>query len=141
MPRSKKPFVVPPLPEGQEAGSETRQQALVRLEAAQKGIKLWRNNVGVLPNAYGRPVRFGLANESKELNKLLKSADLIGWETRLITPDMVGRFVAVFVSVETKKEDWSPGEDAEREEAQKRWADMVIAAGGRALIVKGPGSL
>jgi 3-phosphoglycerate kinase len=122
--------------------SESRVQSLIRMEAAQKGLRLWRNNVGVLLDEHGRPVRYGLANDSKALNEVLKSADLIGWETRLITPEMVGTVVAVFLSVETKREDWSAAADkSERFKAQQAWADMVNAAGGRALFANEPGSL
>ncbi len=72
----------------------------VRLRAAELGYHLFRNNVGQLLDKEGRPVRFGLANDSKALNKALKSGDLIGWETITITPDMVGQRVARFLSVE-----------------------------------------
>lgn len=121
--------------------SETRVQSLVRLEAAQKHKRLWRNNVGAIKDERGVPVRYGLANDSKSLNTELKSADLIGWEPILITADMVGMTFARFLSVECKHENWTPGEHPEREQAQQRWADLVNAAGGRALIVTKPGSL
>lgn len=121
--------------------SESRVQSLVRIEAADKRKRLFRNNVGELKDANGVPVRYGLANDSKALNAELKSADLIGWESILITPDMVGQTIARFLSVECKAEDWKPRAKSPHEIAQRRWADMVNAAGGRALIVNAPGSL
>jgi hypothetical protein len=56
-------------------------------------VRLFRNNTGVLRDANGRPVSFGLCKGS---------ADLIGWTTRTITADMVGQQVAVFTSIEVK---------------------------------------
>lgn len=58
-------------------GSEARQQSLVRLDAPQHGVWLTRNNVGALLDERGVPIRYGLANESKEQNQAIKSADLI----------------------------------------------------------------
>jgi hypothetical protein len=108
---------------------ESYTQSAVRLAATARGETLWRNNVGVLPNKAGVPVRFGLANDSKVLNEKLKSSDLIGWQSRVITPEMVGRTIAVFVSYECKRPGWSYCGDP-RERAQKRWLDLVRDAGG-----------
>lgn len=60
----------------------------IRLGADRWGWSLWRNNSGVLPDREGRPVRFGLGNDSAALNKAMKSADWIGI-------DSAGRFVAI----------------------------------------------
>ncbi len=114
--------------------SESRVMSEVRLRAAELGYHLFRNNVGQLLDKEGRPVRFGLANDSKALNKALKSGDLIGWETITITPDMVGQRVARFLSVEVKAEDWRP-DKSERYAAQSRWVELVNNAGGRARIL------
>lgn len=121
-------------------GSEGRQQSLVLLEAAEKDIMLFRNNVGALQDKTGRYVRYGLANESKKQNELIKSADLIGWESLVIQQWMVGYKVARFLSVEMKEEGWSYTGD-EHEQAQQAWAELVLAGGGRALFATGPGSL
>ena len=88
----------------------------------------------------GRPVRYGLANDSKALNETIKSADLIGWRSRLIMPGDVppeGLRVAVFVSIECKEAGWEYNPNDEHEKAQKRWADMVNAAGGVACFSTG----
>lgn len=128
--------------DGPTAGkSEAFVQSLVRLEASQKGYKLFRNNVGVLENAEtGRPVRFGLANDSAAVNKLVKSGDLIGWRSLVIPPEMVGYRIAQFVSREIKEPGWQ-FTGAERETAQKAWADAVNADGGDAAFATGVGSL
>jgi hypothetical protein len=73
-------------------------QSLVRLEAGRKGVKLWRNNVGVLEDERGVPVRYGLANDSKQLNTAIKSGDLIGWRPLLIMSALVGSTVPMFAS-------------------------------------------
>lgn len=130
-----------------KTASEARVQSLIRLEAGRDPtVKLWRNNVGVLLDKTGRPVRYGLANDSAELNRAVKSADLIGWRTVTITPDMVGRRIAVFVSRECKPEDWTPAPPTNRalfehEEAQRRWRDMINEAGGDARFATGEGTL
>ena len=121
-------------------GSEAVVQSLVRLEAARKGLTLWRNNVGVLTNAEGTPVRYGLGNDSPRLNRVLKSGDLIGWRPVLITPAMVGTRIAQFVSRECKAPGWT-FTATEREQAQLKWAQAVRAGGGDACFVTGEGSL
>lgn len=119
--------------------SESRVQSLVRLEGPRFDVKLWRNNVGVLTDKDGRPVRYGLANDSKELNKVLKSSDLIGWRTVTVTPDMVGRKVAIFVARECKPEGWRfTGTD--RELAQQNWIALVNQDGGDAAFATGEGT-
>jgi hypothetical protein len=119
-----------------EAGSESRQQSLIRMEAPRYRMQLFRNNVG----GQGR-LRWGLANDSEKQNKLLKSADLIGWTTVTVTPDMIGQDVAIFTSIECKEEDWSFGKDIEREEAQLNWLELVVAGGGKAMFATRPGDL
>ena len=74
------------LPPEVKGTSEAAVQAAVRLEAARKGVRLFRNNVGALVDSRGVPVRYGLANDSKQLNEVMKSADLIGWRPLLIEP-------------------------------------------------------
>jgi hypothetical protein len=123
-----------------EPASEAYVQSLVRLEAGRKGVKLWRNNVGVLPDLKGRPVRYGLGNDSPALNKVLKSGDLIGWRPVLIAPQMVGSLIAQFVSRECKRPGWNYT-GTEHEFAQFKWAQVVNADGGDACFVTDEGSL
>ncbi|NBW08572.1 MAG: hypothetical protein EBR82_11155 [Caulobacteraceae bacterium] len=120
--------------------SEAYAQSQVRLEAPTKGVTLWRNNVGVLTDVSGRPVRFGLANESRQINEALKSSDLIGWRPVLITPAHVGHTIAQFVSRECKAPGWKYA-GTDRERAQKAWLDLVAAAGGDSAFATGPGTL
>jgi len=120
-----------------DTASEAYAQSLVRLAAAREPtVTLWRNNVGVLTDERGRPVRYGLANDSAALNQRLKSADLIGWRSTVITPAHVGTRVAVFASLEVKRLGWRYT-GTEREVAQAAWRDMVRAAGGLADFTTG----
>lgn len=120
--------------------SEAGLQSLVRLEGARKGVWLGRNNVGVLMDKSGRPVRYGLANDSKAANEVMKSADLIGIEKVLITADHVGKIIGRFVSRECKRPDWKYRGTPE-EAAQLRWAMFINSYGGNAAMVNSEGSL
>lgn len=120
-------------------GSESRQQSLVRIDAAQKQIWLTRNNVGVLMADNGQPVRYGLANESKEQNKVFKSSDLVGIKSVVITQAHVGHVLGQFVARECKKEGWQYSGD-KHEAAQLAFINFVNARGGDARFASGPGS-
>jgi hypothetical protein len=114
--------------------SEAAVQQQVRYDAAKSGDILWRNNLGMFMDDRGVPVRYGLANDSKQMNQRVKSADLVGIRRVLITPAMVGTTVGVFMSRECKHGDWRwTGSD--REQAQLAWASLVWSFGGDAAIV------
>lgn len=129
------PPVAPPV-----TAREAWSQATIRLEAPRKGCTLWRNNVGVLKDINGRPVRYGLANESPDMNDRVKSGDLIGWRSLVIEPRHVGARFAQFVSREAKAPGWKFRGD-KRELAQLAWANLVNAAGGDAAFATGEGTL
>lgn len=122
------------------AKSEAWAQSAIRLEASEKGVKLWRNNVGALLDKSGRLVRYGLANDSAALNDKIKSGDLIGWRPVVIRQEHVGHMIGQFVSREVKEPGWQyTGTD--REQAQLAWANLINAAGGDARFATGPGTL
>lgn len=128
------------MPKGHEGVSEAAAQSAIRLEAPRKGCHLFRNNVGALKDDRGVPVRYGLANDSKALNKVIKSGDLIGWRPVLIQPHHVGSVIAQFLSRECKPVDWRyTGTD--HEVAQLNWAQLVMAHGGDAGFATGEGTL
>lgn len=120
--------------------SEAWAQSAVRLEASQKGIKLFRNNVGALKDAKGRLIRYGLGNDTPALNEVLKSADLIGVRQVLIQPQHVGHVMGQFVSREIKEPNWQYTGTG-REPAQLAWANLINAMGGDAAFASGAGSL
>jgi hypothetical protein len=124
---------------GDSRTTEAFAQSVVRLEAPRYGVWLTRNNVGVLKDVTGRPVRYGLANESPAQNRVIKSGDLIGWRSVMITREHVGQCMAQFVSRECKRPGWRWSGD-EHETAQLAWAALVNAAGGDARFATGEGS-
>ena len=101
--------------------SEQSIQQHIRLTCSTGSTRLFRNNTGTLRDQHGRPVSFGLCKGS---------ADLIGWRTVTITPDMVGQQVAVFTSIEVK----TPTGRVKPE--QQQWLDAVQAAGGIAGVAR-----
>ncbi len=105
--------------------SETAVQNHIRLEASKRGWRLWRNNVGVLTDKRGVPVRYGLCNDSPAMNKVLKSSDLIG----------IGEG-GQFIAREVKRKGWSYS-GTPHEEAQLNFIELVNAMGGDAKFTTG----
>lgn len=87
-------------------------QRLIMLALSEAGCLIWRNNTGVLKNAAGIPIKFGLC---------VGSSDLIG-----IAP--CGRFLAVEIKTPTGKA--TP--------EQLRFIEAVRARGGIAGIARSP---
>lgn len=87
----------------------------------QPGVVIFRNNVGVAEYADGSRVRYGLHPGS---------SDLIGWRSVTVTPDMVGKRLAVFLAVEVKR----PGKNPTRE--QQNFIDAVNRSGGTASVAR-----
>jgi len=114
---------------------EEKSTERVRLRASSLGMRVFRNNSGVLMNPYGVPVRFGLGNESKKLNKILKSSDLLGVHEIKITRDMVGKKIGVFVALEVKPDGFKIKEEypeGTRECAQLKFMNLIKKLGGMA---------
>ena len=84
--------------------------------------RLFNNPVGqVQDQRSGQWIKYGLC---------VGSSDLIGWRSVEITPDMVGRRVAVFTAVEAKS-------DTGRLTAQQTaFLDAVRAAGGIGIMAR-----
>ena len=109
--------------------SEAAVQADIRLAAAQGGLWLTRNNVGALVDKRGVPVRYGLCNETAQLNKRIKSSDLIGIRQVNITQEMVGTTIGQFASVEVKESGWTYS-GTPHEVAQLAFGQLVVSKGG-----------
>ena len=101
--------------------SEQSIQQHIRLACSTGDTRLFRNNTGTLRDQHGRPVQFGLCKGS---------ADLIGYRTITITPEMVGQQVAVFLSIEVK----TPTGRIRPE--QQQWLETIQAAGGIAGVAR-----
>lgn len=97
------------------------QSQILKTLGSDPSIRLFRNHVGRVQDSKGRWHSFGLA---------VGSADLIGFQTVEITPEMVGTKLAVFVSIECKS-----ATGAVRPE-QEAWARTVRNKGGRAVIAR-----
>jgi hypothetical protein len=104
--------------------SEQTIQQHIRLACSSGTCRLFRNNTGTLRDVNGRPVSFGLCKGS---------ADLIGWTTRTITPEMVGQKIAVFTSIEVKSS------SGRVKPEQQQWLNAVQAAGGIAGVARSVG--
>lgn len=115
--------------------SEAAVQAAVRVAASQQGMRLWRNNLGAYQDPDTRAwVRYGLANDSKQMNAVIKSSDLIGCRPRVIQAGDVGSLFGQFVAYEIKHGGWRyTGTD--REAAQRRYLDLITTLGGEAAFV------
>ena len=131
---------IPAYSPGPRGMSETAVQQRVRLEAASKGIRMWRNNVGALLDTRGVPVRYGLANDTKQLNESLKSGDLIGIRPVQVRPEHVGQVIGQFVSREIKEAGWT-FTGTKHEIAQQNWALLINSLGGDARFATGEGTL
>lgn len=102
------------------------QAAVMRKLGSRPDTRVFRNHCGSVQDQAGRWHTFGLAKGS---------ADLIGWQSITITPEMVGTKVAQFLSVEVK----TPTGRVRPE--QDAWARTVNAHGGRAIIVRSTNDL
>lgn len=100
---------------------ETIIQNEIRLAATEHGARLFRNNVGILKDARGNRVVYGLCPGS---------SDLVGWVSRYITTEDVGQRLALFTAVEVKT-------PAGRLTAKQRnFLDAVQRAGGLAGVAR-----
>ena len=120
--------------------SETAVQTNIRLEASRCGARLWRNNVGGTYTQEGAFLRYGLANDSKAMNKLIKSSDLIGLKPVRIEQRHVGHIIGQFVAREVKEQGWRFGA-TERENAQLAFLQLVTSMGGDAAFANSTGTL
>lgn len=135
----------------EDAGTdEAWAQQNVRFQVPKAGGLVWRNNVGATPamlqshcpkchfhfEVPQRIIRYGLANDSHQLNEIIKSADLIGIMPRLITDQMVGSTIGQFMAVECKHPGWSYSGKG-REGAQQAFLALVASKGGIAQFSTG----
>lgn len=105
--------------------SEAAIQQQIRLALSRAGVVAFRNNIGsYMDPKTGRPVQYGVCNPG--------GSDLIGWTPVTVTPDMVGRTVAVFTAVEVKTPTGKPTAP------QLNFINQVINAGGYAGVARSP---
>ena len=133
-----------------DGDDEAWAQQNARMVIARAGGLSWRNNVGATPakiqyqcgkcNFRGeipqRIVRYGLCNDSHQLNGMFKSSDLIGVMPRQITQQMVGSVIGQFIAVEVKTPNWQY-KGKGREVQQQAFLSLVASKGGIAQFSTG----
>ena len=115
---------------------------LALMRASKIGARLFRNHVGV--GYQGKVIKFFKPTKVEVFpgDVLLReaytmtfglcpgSSDCIGWRSIIITPEMVGRPIAVFAAAEVKTDLGQPTDE------QLHFIDIVQKAGGIAGIVR-----
>ena len=99
---------------------ETKIQNKIMMDMSKKGYLVWRNQVGLFKTMDGRTVNIGIKG----------SSDLMAVKPTVITPDMVGQTLAVFVAVEVKTA------TGRQSEPQKKWQKAVEKLGVKYIIAR-----
>lgn len=102
--------------------SEAEVQKAVRKRLSLLSNAMFFRNAQAMTKIEGRFVKAGLGSGT---------SDLIGWVERTITPEMVGERVAVFASIEIKREN-----GGRLTELQRRFLERVKRAGGIAGVAR-----
>lgn len=118
--------------------SESATSKECELIAARAGQRLWRNNNGCWKNDKGQWVRYGLGNTSEKINEVMKSSDYIGIKTVIITADMIGKKIGMFIAAEMKKPKWHMTKSDKRAQAQATFGAVVENAGGEFRFITHP---
>jgi hypothetical protein len=92
---------------------------MIQAEHSERG-RLFRNNVGSV-KLDGRYIEYGLCRGS---------SDLIGWTEIEITPEMVGKKIAIFTAVEVKNLEKDPSPE------QEQFIKRVKESGGFAAVIR-----
>lgn len=111
--------------------TEAPGQQLIRIRAGELNAPLYRNNRGAWHDG-ARSIRYGLGNDSPQMDAIFKTGDLVGWTPLFITPAMIGRVVPVFTNIECKPPGWHLIPSDKRGHAQQTFIDMVLRHGGYA---------
>lgn len=115
------------------ATPEGKAKQNVQLRASEWGARLYKNNTGVAYDQSGRPVFFGLGNEGKKDQEAIRTPDDIGFTVVTITPEMVGKKIAVFTAIDSKKVGFSVKDNyavGTREYGQQKFFDIVLMFNG-----------
>ena len=99
---------------------ETKIQNRIMMDMSKKGYLVWRNQVGLFKTMDGRAVNIGIKG----------SSDLMAVKPTVITPDMVGQTLAVFVAVEVKTA------TGRQSEPQKKWQKAVEKLGVKYILAR-----
>jgi hypothetical protein len=98
-----------------------------------------RNNSGVLINPHtGRPVRFGLGNDSSNINRVFKSPDLIGITQKTCR---CGEIHGIFTGLEIKIPGWKFSKNNQVHIAQNNFLSEIRRRNGIADFISSPDDL
>ena len=120
---------------------EGKASLLVKVQLNRNNCRVFRNNSGTAYDQNNRPVFFGLGNEGKKDKDSIRTPDHVGWHEVVVTPEMVGHKLAVFVGIDAKrlgfvrKVIYPVGT---REYGQQKFFNMVSEAGGIAGFASCP---
>lgn len=106
--------------------AETEQWKRAQVDLSKDGFRLFRNQRYVGPIVNKGVITKGWAN----CGLCDGAGDLIGYEIKTVTPDMVGNKIAVFSSIETKIK------GGKIEDSQWDFHDRVVLDGGKSLFYK-----
>ena len=102
--------------------NERNLQDRIRLAISRSRLAvMFRNNVGMAKLKDGGRMPYGLCKGS---------SDLIGWRTVKITPDMIGKDIAVFTAIEIKTKRGAVSKE------QKNFLVKLLLAGGIAGVAR-----
>ena len=124
-------------------------QDAVWKESCRHGFTLFRNNVGLFAPAFtidairaailrnDIPAALNLCKTARKIRCGLTpgSGDLIGWKSKIITPDMVNTQIAQVASIEVKTDSGVLRPD------QSNWDEQVRKAGGISIIARSTADL
>ena len=114
---------------------ESPVQKRILLECGHGDTRLFRQNVGKAWIGEYRRLRNGdvIIKNARRFHSGVKGmSDLIGWHSVVITPEMVGRKVAIYTGLEVKGDRGRPTKE------QLQFISTVKTAGGIAGIARSP---
>jgi len=107
----------------------------VMINESKNGIKLFRNHRGKAwqgKSSYSKERKIVIIENPRffEFGLYPGAGDLIGWKEVIITPEMIGKKMAIFTSEEIKSVNDVISKD------QQKWHDIVRMSGGISKIAK-----
>lgn len=99
---------------------ETSVEKQVQLAVSKHGARLFKNHRGMFKDMQGNPRQIGIGPNG--------GSDLIGFTAVTITPEMVGRSLAVFTAIECKQGKGRPSPE------QLKFIETVKQYGGKAGV-------
>lgn len=124
---------------------ESNLHRLIMRELSREDTRLFRNHVGhalmirhanpgmrsqIIAACIALAERMGGSAARTSFGLCEDSADLIGWDSRVITPQMVGERVAIFTSIEVKTD------RGRATDGQNQWDNVVRLFGGVSGIAR-----